>query len=81
VVAGPRRTLFQRVFRDAADARFAQDQFHRHRWPGREAISVNMWRDDARTVSQTVVEVREGSVAMSYRAVEWPHAVAVRVAA
>jgi hypothetical protein len=81
VVASPRRALFQRVFRGATDARLAQDQFHRHRWPGREAISVNMRRDDARTVSQTVVEVREGSVAMSYRAVEWPHAVAVRVAA
>jgi hypothetical protein len=40
-----------------------------------------MRRHDARTVSHTVVEVREGSVTLSYRAVEWPLAVAVQVAA
>jgi hypothetical protein len=81
LVTGPRRTLFQRVFDNAHDVRLAQDSFHRHHWPGREAISVNMRRDDARTVSQTIVEVRDGSVALSYRAVEWPHAVAIQVAA
>jgi hypothetical protein len=81
VVSAPRRALFQRVFTNSFDARMAQDQFHQHQWPGREAISVNMRRDDAGTVSQTVVEVRAGSVTMSYRAREWPHAVAVSVAA
>jgi Transport and Golgi organisation 2 len=81
LVAGPRRTLFRRVFNNAHDFRHAQDSFHRHHWPGRQAISVNMRRDDARTVSQTIVEVRSGSVALSYRAVEWPHAVAIQVAA
>jgi hypothetical protein len=81
VVAGPRRTLFQRLFTGSLDARAAQDLFHRHQWPGREAISVNMRRDEARTVSRTVVEVRDRSVALSYQAVEWPHAVAVQVAA
>jgi hypothetical protein len=81
VVAGPRRALFQRAFSSLSDLRAAQDHFHQHQWPGREAISVNMSRRDARTVSQTVVEVRDGSVLMSYRAAEWPHAVAGQVAA
>jgi hypothetical protein len=81
VVAGPRRTLFQRAFNGPADPRVAQDLFHRHQWRGREAISVNMRRPDARTVSQTIIEVRAGSVTLAYRAIEWPHAVAVQLAA
>jgi hypothetical protein len=81
VVAGPRRALFQRAFTGAANAQAAQDQFHRHQWPGREAISVTMRRVNAATVSRTVVEVREVSVRLSYQAIEWPHAVAVEVAA
>jgi hypothetical protein len=81
VVSGPRRALFQHVFNGPFDPRIAQDRFHRHQWPGREAISVNMRRDDARTVSRTIVEVREGSVTLSYRAIEWSHAVAVHLAA
>ena len=81
VVAGPRRTVFRRTFAGARNAQAAQDQYHRHQWPGREAISVTMRRPDAATVSRTVVEVREGSVRLSYQAIEWPHAVAVQVAA
>jgi hypothetical protein len=81
VVAGPRRALFHRTVTTACDARAAQDLYHRHQWPGRDAISVNMRRPDAATVSRTVVEVREGSVRMSYQAIEWPHAIAVQVAA
>lgn len=81
LVAGPRRALFQRTITMARDAVTAQDHFHRHQWPGREAMSVNMRRHDAATVSRTVVEVREGSVRLSYHAIEWPYAVAVQVAA
>jgi hypothetical protein len=81
IVTGPRRTLFQRLLNGSSEARVAQDLFHEHRWPGRGAMSVNMSRLDARTVSHTVVEVRSGSVAMSYRAANWPRAVAVQVAA
>jgi hypothetical protein len=65
----------------APDGQAAQDEYHRHQWPGREAISVNMRRHDAATVSRTVVEVREGSVRMSYQAIDVPHGVAVQVAA
>jgi len=81
LVAGPRRALFRRTVTMARDAVAAQDQFHRHQWPGREAMSVNMRRHDAATVSRTVVDVREGSVRLSYQAIEWPHPVAVQVAA
>ena len=81
IVTGPRRTLFRRTVSGAADARRAQDEFHRHHWPGREAVSVNMRRHDAATVSRTVVEVREGSVRLFYQPIEWPHAVTVQVAA
>jgi hypothetical protein len=81
LVAGPRRMLFQRTITGARDAQAAQDQYHRHQWPGREALSVNMRRHDAATVSRTVVEVREGSVRLSYQAIECQHAVAVHVAA
>jgi hypothetical protein len=81
LVAGPRRTLFRRTFTGRHDVRAAQDEYHRHQWQGREAISVNMRRHDAATVSRTVVEVREGSVRVSYQAIEWPHAVCVHVAA
>jgi hypothetical protein len=81
VVAGPRRALFEGTVPGARDARAAQDQYHRHQWPGREAISVNMRRDNAATVSRTVIEVRDGSVRLSYDAIEWPPPVLVQVAA
>jgi hypothetical protein len=81
VVAGPRRALFQRVFHDPADPIAAQDRFHDHQWAGREAISVNMRRADARTVSQTVVEVGLEHVSMSYRAIGSSQPVVVQVAA
>jgi hypothetical protein len=81
LVAGPRQALFRRTLTGAHDVRAAQDKYHRHRWPGREAISVNMRRHDAATVSRTIIEVREGSVRLSYQAIEWPHAVCVQVAA
>lgn len=61
----------------------AQDRFHRHCWPGREEVSVLMSREDARTVSVTVVEVRPRStvngaqVRMNYRSVYEPAALAL----
>ncbi len=81
VASRPRRALFQRTVTGARDARAAQDRYHLHRWPGREAISVNMRREDAATVSRTVVEVRQDSVRLSYQPIEWPRPVSVQVAA
>ncbi len=81
VVREPRRTLFQRTFSHARNARVAQDQYHLHQWPDRSAISVNMRRADAATVSRTIVEVRESCVRLSYQAIAWPHPLSVQVAA
>lgn len=44
-----------------------QDAYHAHTWPGREAISVMMSREDARTVSTTGVLVSPDGVEMWYR--------------
>ena len=81
VVAGPRRALFQRFFSDPRDARAAQDMFHQHRWNGREAVSINMRRSDARTVSHTIVEVGSDTISMSYVPADSTHPVVVHVAA
>ena len=67
VVQAPRRRLFQRLFDDAANPRAAQDAFHDHQWPGREAISVRMERADARTVSQTTIELGSELARLSYQ--------------
>lgn len=67
VVEPPRRALFERrLLVDSTSA--AQDDFHRHVWPNRHSLSVWMTRSDAMTVSQTLVELDEHRIAMSYRA-------------
>lgn len=66
VVRGPRTGLFRSVMRRAKSAVEAQDAFHRHSWPDRPEISVCMRRDDARTVSCTVVESDARAVRMIY---------------
>lgn len=81
VVAQPRRALFQRVLGNPGDPRAAQDRFHRHRWIGREAVSVDMRRSDARTVSLTVVEVGCETISMSYCPADSARSIVVRVAA
>ena len=81
VVAGPRRALFQRFFNHPRDPRAVQDMFHRHRWIGREAVSIDMCRSDARTVSHTIVEVGSDTISMSYVPTDSIHPVVVHVAA
>lgn len=81
LVARPRRALFNRILRTADDPCVAQDRFHAHRWPGREALSVNMRRPDACTVSHTIVEVGLNTISMSYRAADSAHPIVIRVAA
>jgi hypothetical protein len=70
VVIGPRRSLFRRLFANQGDPRAVQDLFHAHQWPGREPISVNMQRTDARTVSNTTIEVGLETVSITYRAID-----------
>jgi hypothetical protein len=66
LVEGPRRELFEMLFENAEDHVAAQDAFHAHRWPGREHLSVNMARADARTVSRTVIVRDDLAVQFDY---------------
>jgi hypothetical protein len=66
MVEGPRRALFQSTLGESPISAASQDRFHRHAWPGREHLSVNMCRPDARTVSYTVVELGFDEVRMTY---------------
>jgi hypothetical protein len=64
-----RRELFDDLFAGPAGGwAAAQDEFHRHRWPGREYLSVNMTRDAARTVSHAVIELDDAGATMRYTA-------------
>jgi hypothetical protein len=81
LVAGPRAALFRRFLESTSDPVAAEDLFHLHRWRGREEISVRMRRADARTVSHTIVEIRERTVRMAYRPADAPETVAITVAA
>jgi hypothetical protein len=65
-VEGPRRQLFGEFFDQPGDRRAQQDAFHRHRWPDRPHLSVCMDRQDARTVSHTVVSLAPDRVTLSY---------------
>jgi transport and Golgi organization protein 2 len=71
LVEKPRRRLFERVF--AGEERSwvqAQSLFHRHQWQSRRGISVRMERADAKTVSQTFVNVTGSAIELRYRALE-----------
>lgn len=58
VVGGVRRDLFEAMFAaNSAAWPTVQDAFHRHRWPGREHLSIEVCRPDARTVSRAVIDL------------------------
>ena len=58
LVEGVRRELFDGLFSSPPEEwETVQDVFHRHRWPGREHLSVNMDRATARTVSHSVIDL------------------------
>ncbi|MBI5864223.1 MAG: NRDE family protein [Planctomycetes bacterium] len=68
VVDRPRRGLFLEMFRACEPASPSrQDEFHRHQWPDRQDLSVRMSRDDAQTVSYSVVELADREVVMHYQ--------------
>jgi hypothetical protein len=66
LVDTPRRRLFERLMENACARRQAQLLFHRHQWSDKREISVLMERDDAATVSRTVVEVTDQALALEY---------------
>jgi hypothetical protein len=66
LVEKPRRLLFERSLQREDGATEEQDRFHRHSWPQRGHLSVCMSREDACTVSYTVIELRAGAACMFY---------------
>jgi hypothetical protein len=65
LVERPRQRSFEEFVAIGFDPA-AQDAFHRHRWPGREHLSVCMSRPDARTVSFTIIEIGADAATMAY---------------
>jgi hypothetical protein len=65
VVREARENLFGAMLRKSPNPQ-KQDSFHSHQWPSQPGISVCMERDDARTVSYTIVNVLSDSIAMLY---------------
>lgn len=67
LVEGPRRALFEASFGDdPCEHEAEQAAFHRHRWAGKEHLSVCMHREDARTVSYTRIDVKPSGIMMTY---------------
>jgi hypothetical protein len=66
VVEVPRRQLFGEFFDRPGDPFAQQDAFHRHRWADRPHLSVCMNRQDARTVSHTLVFLGPDGGTLSY---------------
>jgi uncharacterized protein with NRDE domain len=69
VVEELRRRLFEELFARPSDPTALQNLFHWHRWPDRPHLSVNMSRDDACTVSRTIVTLDGGRVSLTYQSI------------
>lgn len=76
LVQEPRARLFRELLQTHADPASAQDALHRHAWPERESISVDMRRAGGRTVSHTQIELGIEGVTLIYRD-GGPHAAAI----
>jgi uncharacterized protein with NRDE domain len=81
LVARPRAALFRKFIAATSNKVAAEDLFHLHQWRGREEVSVRMRRADARTVSHTVIEVRELTVSLAYRPADAAESISITVAA
>ncbi|MEM6505748.1 MAG: NRDE family protein [Planctomycetota bacterium] len=69
LVEGPRRLLFEDWFSEDAKVNLdKQRDFHRHRWPDKQHLSIDMHREDARTVSYTVVDIGLAGATIRYYA-------------
>jgi Transport and Golgi organisation 2 len=66
LVEEPRRHLFADLFSRPGDLIAWQEVFHRHHWPERPHLSVCMRREEARTVSHTVVSLGRDRVTLTY---------------
>lgn len=66
LVERPRRELFEQIFAPGENWIAQQDAFHRHSWPDRRHLSVCMEREEARTVSHTMIEIEPKRVTVTY---------------
>lgn len=66
LVQKPRSELFELLVRSNSTPLEGQAHFHRHRWPLRPEISVEMSRAEASTVSRTVVDVLPDRFSLRY---------------
>jgi hypothetical protein len=67
LVEGVRRDLFDQFFAAPPDAwETAQDDYHRHRWPDRPHLSVDMERPTARTVSHSLIDLTDSAATVVY---------------
>jgi hypothetical protein len=67
MVEAPRRSLFESMFKGRdGSIESIQDEYHASRFPDHDEQSVDMSRDDARTVSTAVITVTATEVAMEY---------------
>ena len=64
LVEAPRRELFQAMLQSPSSG--MQDAFHRHQWADRPHLSVCMTRQDAHTVSHTLVHLAAHRATMLY---------------
>jgi hypothetical protein len=65
-VDSPRRRLFECLMEHVGEWLDGQRLFHRHQWPDKREISVLMDREDATTVSRTIVDVGPAGIALEY---------------
>jgi len=65
MVEEARQNLFLAMLRKGPNPQ-KQDSFHCHRWPSQPHLSVCMERDDARTVSYSIVSVGQDAISLLY---------------
>lgn len=66
LVERSRRMLFNELIGRYGPTRKAQDLFQNHQWPSQPHLSVRMNRENARTVSQTIIELGSDRAIMIY---------------
>jgi hypothetical protein len=69
-VIRPRLELFEQSVRNAREPLLMQAPFHRHQWPDCPALSVDMHRPDAATVSRTWITVSGDRATLAYEPVD-----------
>lgn len=71
LVESPRRRLFeQMVLKDPRGWLEGQARFHAHQWPNHPELSVRMSREDAATLSRSLIDVNPDRIRFEYEALD-----------